>query len=340
MMQLPSDQLKELHTLIDRAKEIMLALPKSPNLDKTATALSFFLALSGKGKQVKIVCPEQMTVEFNQLVGVDKITTSATGGNGRNLIISFPYQEGSIEKVSYNIENDTFNLVIEPREGYPIISSNDMRYSFGGGNVDIIITIGVAILTDLNSLYQNSQDLFATKPIINIDSQNQNQRFGKLNIIDPSVSSVSELGMYLLSQLNLPVDPDIASNLLAGITSGSQNFTSKETSITTFEAATVCLRNGARKSMPNTPHFQPANFQPPQHPAAPKPAFTSYPIPNSPFPKSSGGIKTPQIEPKQSTMSQPHQPPYKQTSSYPKQQPAEAPPDWLKPKIYKGSTLL
>ena len=65
---------------------------------------------------------------------------------GKNLVISFPYQEGSIEKVSYNIENDKFNLVIEPRENYPVITPEMIKYSYGGGNTDLIITVGTSQL--------------------------------------------------------------------------------------------------------------------------------------------------------------------------------------------------
>jgi len=335
MIQTSSEQIREIQTLVAGAKEIMIALPKSPNADKVATALSLFLALSSKGKQVKVVCTDPMTVEFNQLIGVDKITSVTNSGNGRNLIISFPYQEGSIEKVSYNIENDAFNLVIEPREGYPIITPEVVRYSFGGGNIDLIITIGVASLTDLDSIYQSNQDLFASKPIINIDSQNHNQRFGKVNIVDPSVSSVSEMVLYLFSQLNLVISPDIATNFLAGITIGSQNFTSRETSIITFEAASVCLRNGARRGFSTEQ----------QHLVRPKATYTPSPytntMPAQHFARPGISTKVPQTKPKPQGETQftPFQQPKQQSQQKP-QQTTEAPPDWLKPKIYKGSTLL
>lgn len=345
MMQISAEQIREIQTLLDGAKEVLIALPKSPNLDKVATALSLFLALSSKGKQVKAVCSNPMTVEFNQLVGVDKITSVVNGGNGRNLIISFPYQEGSIEKVSYNIENNTFNLVIEPREGYPMITPDVIRYCFGGGNIDLIITIGAASLTDLDSIYQAGQDLFSSKPIVNIDSQNHNQRFGKINIIDPNISSVSELVLYLFSQLNFQIDPDIATNLLSGITSGSQNFTSKETSITTFEAASMCLRNGAKRGFAPS-YFQQIQREPQQRLVRPKPAYpppyaSTMSTPQS-FSKPSINIKMPQTKsklPAEPQLQQPFQQQVNQPQQKPPQTP-EAPPDWLKPKIYKGSTLL
>lgn len=355
MMQVPQDQSHEMQNILEGSKELLIGLPKSPSLDEVAAALSLYLVLSSKGKQVKVVCPSEMTVEFNQLIGVDKITSVVNGGNGRNLVISFPYEEGSIEKVSYNIENATFNLVIEPRENYPLITPDVIRYSFGGGNTDAIITVGISSLSDLDNLYQANQDLFSNKPVINIDIKNNNQRFGKVNLVDPSASSVSELLLYLFSQIGLQLDPDTSTNLLNGITHGSQYFTSQETSISTFEAATICLRNGARKigyqeSAPTSHQAQTSSFFSPtatRQSYPPKPAQTRTQIPAyspSPnqLPRHQTGIKmpTPRTQQSYSTGStqKPSQP--QQTVRQKSQSGSDAPPDWLKPKIYKGSTLL
>lgn len=327
MANISSDQINQARNFLENAKSILIALPGNPTVDGVASALSLYLALSSSGKQVNVVCATAMTVEFNRLVGVDKIGNSLSGSsNGRNLVISFPYQEGSIEKVSYNIENDIFNLVIEPRENYQPITPEMMRYSYSGGTTDLIITIATSRLTDLGSLYNNSQSLFSEKPIINIDYHNHNSLFGKVNIVDPSVSSASELTSSLLSLLGFTTDADIATNLYAGIISGSQNFTSNTTSAFTFETAAICLKNGARKiigeetrSSFSTSTFPPQvqkPFQPSPFPKGPRPF-----APKMQKPKVTSNFQPQQVQPKESTH-------------------PETPPDWLKPKIYKGSTLL
>lgn len=370
MTTLPSDQVAGMRGFIESAADILIALGENPTVDSTASALALYLALSAQGKRVALVCPNQTTVEMSHLVGVDKISSTLSGGsNGKNLVISFPYEEGSIEKVSYNIEGTDFNLVIEPRENYPIITPEMIRYTFSGGNNDTIITINASQLDALQSIFQNNQGTFSEKPIINIDINPQNTRYGKSNIIDPTASSLSELMTNLLSQLGYQMDADIATNLLAGITKGTQNFSSQNTSAATFESAAICLKNGAQKleAAPNFSNYQfpsPAagQFPKPQRPMTNKPVSSP-----SPFPRMQ---TSPQIPKMQQNMNQaPQQPlrkPYNPISQSPPsmqqqqrqqqplsqvqreapasntqaQQKSDAPPDWLKPKIYKGSTIL
>lgn len=336
-MNTSQDQINQIQSLLDQAQEIVVAAPRTPSFDTIAASLALYLVLSARGKRVSVVCPDQMTVEFSHLIGTDKVTNAINGVSGRNLIISFPYQEGSIEKVSYNIENGKFNLVIEPRESYPRITPEMMNYSYSGGKTDFIITVSTPELTDLGVLYSQNEQLFADAAILDIDTSAQNQNYGKVNIIDPSISSVSQLVAGTISQLGLPLDPDSATNLFAGITSASHNFSARQTQASTFETAAFLLRSGAKNiSVPqeNIPSptfprlavkpvgFQKANVSPTTKPAFQSRGFTPRPKQNQPVPGQSQQYvmsPQPQISQKQSS---------------------ETPPDWLKPKIYKSSTLL
>lgn len=315
--------INQARSLLDNAKSILIATHIRPTLDSVAASLSLYLSLSALGKQVSIICPSAMTVEYSHLVGVDKITSELAKSFGKNLVISFPYQEGSIEKVSYNIENDTFNLVIEPREGFPQITQDAVNYAYGNGDTDLIIVIDSPRLTDLDHIYQNNQSLFNAKNIINIDSHNQNTNYGRVNAVDITASSTSEIVLSFLSGLGYKIDPDTASNLLLGLSSGSANFTSQKTTAATFEAAAICLRNGAKKRdgqnsfSDMTDQFAQGQFgnQPKLMPNLPK-MKPQTPFPGAqinPSPNKSGPVNT---SPKQNN---------------------NPPPDWLKPKIYKGS---
>ncbi len=324
MTNISTDLINQTRALLDQSQGALIVLAKNPSLDEVASGISLYLALSSRGKRATIVSPDSMTVEFSHLVGVDKITNSLGSiSNGNNLVISFPYQEGSIEKVSYNIENDTFNLVIEPREGYPTVTSEMIRFSSSGGEVDVIFSIGAQNFSDLDNIYQNNTALFADKPVINIDVNRDNQRFGKINLVDPTASSISELLITLFSSWGINIDADLASNLFAGIVSGSNNFTSNTTTAATFENAAICLKYGAKRGESET--FSPKLPSFPQHPPKMPPTISPKPV------------RPPQINIKQPLQPQPQQHP---SPILQKQSTSEAPPDWLKPKIYKGSTLL
>lgn len=350
----------DIKQILDSSQEILILLRRDPVFDAVSSGLAFFLSLSSSGKRVSIACPSPMTVEFNRLVGIDKVSQSLADG-GRNLIVSFPYVEGSIEKVSYNIENDVFNLVIEPREGYPTITPEKLSYSFGGGTYDCIITIGVTTLAELDSIYFQNQKLFSEKPVVNIDINPANTRFGKINTVEQNYSSYCELVTNLINVLNLRFDADIATNLLAGITYATNNFMSSSSGVSAFETAAILMRSGARRLDVGMPSAQPQpqpyqfptqpSYQPPPPPASPSTLQSQYqqqytqplrqPMQQAQPTQQQTQRPQPQIrlQPQKGQIqpqSQPQQPgPNKQQKKQ-----DQAPPDWLKPKIYKGSTLL
>lgn len=278
------------------AQTVFILLPQNPNLDKIAASLALFLSLKKAGKQVTVACPTEMTVEFSALVGVDRVQTKLAG---RDLTISFDYIEDSIEKVSYNIENNKFNLVIQPKVGFPPLSTDKVSYSYSGGEADLVFTVGARDLKDLGSLYQESKSILEKQPIVAIDNSS-NRQFGKINLVEPNAPSCSEIIAHLISRLGLPVDEDIASNLLLGIERATKNFSSPRVGAATFEAAAFCLRAGARR----TTLRRKLERRPKKK------------VPLKPMPTEVSAAKKPEES---------------------KEKPS---PDWLEPKIYKGNTRI
>lgn len=226
------------------AQSIFVVLPQKLNQDKVAAALSLFLSLQKAGKQVFVFCSRTMTVEYSSLVGVDRIANKI---KGKNLVISFDYLEDSIEKVSYNIENNKFNLVVQPKEGFPPLSTEKVKYTYSGSQADLIFVIGASSFKDLGEIYFENKELFKEGKTVNLNICSGNIQLGKINLVDLNAASFSEVVADLLSRLRLPVNTDIASNLLAGIETATNTFSSPRVGPKTFEAAAFCLRAGARK---------------------------------------------------------------------------------------------
>src|SRR3990167_5001082 len=99
------------------------------------------------------------SVEPTNLAGQDKIQTSLVS-DGDNLVVSFPYTEGSVDKVTYNIEENAFNLIIQPREGSAKLDPKKVSFNYTGGRPDVIITIYTATLNSLGTLYTSNKDQF------------------------------------------------------------------------------------------------------------------------------------------------------------------------------------
>ena len=236
--------INEIQSIIEPASSILVVLPQKVNHDKVASALALYLALTKNNKKVDIVCSRPMTVEFSNLVGVDKVSQSLAGNN---LVISFDYQQDSIEKVSYHIEDNKFNLVVQPKENFPPLSPEKVSYSFAGGQGDAVIVLGAGSFNDLGEIYFKNKDFFDNSQSIVLDIYPNNNQFGKINLVDSEISCYAEMVTNLLVALGLQVDEDIATNLMQGIDRATGIFTSPKVGSDTFEAASLCLRAGARR---------------------------------------------------------------------------------------------
>lgn len=83
-------------------------------------------------------------------------------------------------------------------------------------------------------------------PWLNIDHHESNERFGKINIVDPARPATGELLFELFRHAGWPVTPAIADNLFVAISTDTGSFRFRNTTARTFEVAAELSRLGAR----------------------------------------------------------------------------------------------
>ena len=237
------DQLNALKAKLQEVNSVLITFASVPNQDSIAAALAFYLSLKSSGKKVLVASSNPVTVRDSHLVALDKVKTDI-GGN--NLVITLNVPEDRVDKVTSNTEGGHLNLIINPREGAEPVTEKDIVFGYSGAVADLIIVIGAADLKDVGSLAEKEVELFSKSTIANIS--NQVGSFGAINITDPS-SSNSELVTALLKELALPMDVDIANNLMIGIEAGTDNLSSPNMTADTFEALAVLYRTGARRQV-------------------------------------------------------------------------------------------
>jgi len=230
--------LTQLQQFLNTSKTIFILLPQHLILDNVAAAVSLSLSLEKAGKKASVFCSYPMTVEFSFLVGIDKVKNQL---EGKNLVISFDYIEDSVDKVSYNIENNKFNLVIQSKEGYPPLSSQKVQYSYAGANADLFLVIGADSLKDVGEIYFSNQKALDEGKVVNLE------------VADFQASCYCELVANLIAQLGLPVDEDIATNLLAGLEKETVGFSPEKCGPAAFEAAAFCLKAGGHRPVGRIP---------------------------------------------------------------------------------------
>jgi len=302
---LNNQTLTRLNDIVSKNNSGIIILPNNPLIDAVAAATSLYLGLLKLGKSLALICSSSIK---NDLAASDKIQNNLSL-NGDNLVISFPYSDGTIDKVDYNIKGNNFNLIISPRPGQPKLNPSRVKYSYSGGNFEFIFVIDSPSLNTLGDVYNDNQKQFQGKDIINIDRHLTNGYFGTVNLVEKSSSSISEIVFTILEKLRIELDKDIATNLYAGIAASTNNFTSYSVNADTFETIARLLHAGAVKKSFRKPGLQPTfmssgSFQPTRS-------------------KEISAVKP--IESVEKT-SQPEG--------------SDTPQDWLKPKIFKGGGLI
>lgn len=294
---------------VERYNNIAIAVSNNPSVDQMAASLSLYLSLQSLGKNVTVASPNTPLVEISSLVGVDQVRTSLGAGSG-DLVVSFPYREGEIEKVSYTRDENFLNIVVKAGELGLNFDEKDVRFTQGGAAPELLFVIGAPRVSDLGPLF----DVASLKDtvVVNIDNKAENQGFGDILMVSARLSSLSEIIANLLIALNYKIDLDIAQNLMTGIAAASDNFQSPNTSALAFEMAGILMRSGALRPGAQTV----------QRPAR-----------RDDFIKAQEQlIKQQEVETKEGPRIQP-------TSVVQSDDTLNNPPeDWLEPKIYKGST--
>lgn len=319
-------QIAELKNLLPNAKNILIAVPAGVDIDKLAAGLSLFLTLEATSKQVSIVCDDNILVGQSHLFGIDHVGKTLPSTEGGNLTLTLEGVAASngtvpaLEKLDWFAENSNLNLVFHVLPGQTFQPAKIIP-KYQGSGFDLIFVVGAANLNALGNIYTQNQNAFSGTHVVDIDTQTSNSSFGQTNVLDSNTSSVSEVMVNLISDLGYSLDADKASNLLVGIFDATDNLSDSKVTADTYMAVANCLRVGGKKpSAAPTPTYDLSALMPkttqPQIPSIP-----DYMIP--PVVSSSDN-----------------------SQASPEERPAgegviseTVEPEWLTPKIFKGTSI-
>lgn len=342
-------QLGDLGNQLAQAQSVLIALPSQITVDKLAAGLVLHLALKNSGKKSYIVTQAQPLVAHGNLYGIGEVTNSLPQGGGGNYIVTLEGvveangQIPSLEKLDWYPDGANLNLVFHTIPGQKFEPKNITPTSQNPGGFELVFVIGASSLNDLGTLYIQNGPVFVNSYLVNIDNNPANGGFGKTNLIDPTAGSISEMMISLMQSLNLNLDADIASNIVAGIYDATANLTNNAKP-DSFTAVAQAMQAGAK--LPSlAPPPQPPLSTPPQPTTVP-PQPTLSPFGTGPAPTSPGaGFDLSKVFGMQETFVSPpvvsggeEKPVGEMAKTVPTEGESPA-PDWLTPKIFKGGSL-
>jgi len=236
--------LTQLTDLVAQANSIFVIFPSTATPDKRAAAEALAASLAAAGKEVRLLSPRQPE-KSRYPESVD--TTILTELGNQNLVLSFAYQPEQVDNVNYHIGEETgrFYLTIKPQKGERPLDPESVEFSYTGAEADLIFTVGVKELVELEQLYMSYEDVYAKVPIISITTHEP--AFATLSINTGSAASVSQEVARLIADLGFSLSADSATQLLYGLEMATRGLASSSVSAETFETVGQLLRQGARR---------------------------------------------------------------------------------------------
>lgn len=229
--------------LIASSEKVLVVTRKLPSADSIGSILAIGIMLEKMGKEVTLVCHGPLLQTLSFLPRHDRIQTSLEGG--KSLVISLDVSKTKVSEFSYDFDENgkRLNIYITPESG--TYDAKEISTRRGGNAYDVIITLDCPDLAFLGPVYHDAAGVFYNTPIIAIDHNKNNARYGEVNIVLPQCASTAEVIYRLLEQAGSKyMDTNVATCLLAGIIAGTQSFQSPETTPGSFAVAAKLVEAG------------------------------------------------------------------------------------------------
>lgn len=245
-------QLTELKNVLPASKKILIALPANASIDQLSAGLGLFLTLEASGKEVGVVSDDNIRVGQSHLFGVDHVQKTLPSTDGGNLTLILEGVAASdntvpaLEKLDWYAEGNNLNLVFHVLPGQTFQPARIVP-KYQGSGFNLIFVVGAFNLNALGVVYSANSQAFSGTHVVNIDNQVANTNFAATNVVDTNASSVSEVMTNVITDLGFVLDADSASNLLAGIFEATGNLINSRVTADTYMAVAQCLRVGGRK---------------------------------------------------------------------------------------------
>ncbi|HEY5442825.1 MAG TPA: hypothetical protein VIJ68_04765 [Candidatus Saccharimonadales bacterium] len=232
--------------LIERLKSannVLVTVSRNPSVDQLASCIGLTLFLNKQGKHAAAVFSGQVpsTLEFLQPdETIEKNTDSL-----RDFIIAL--DKSKADKLRYKVEDNVVRIFITPYK--TSISQDDLEFSEGDFNVDVVVALGVRQQEDLDEAIVAHGRILHDATVASLNTA-PDGGLGSINWYDPQSSSLSELVTYLVEALDPEqLDNQIATALLTGIVSETERFSNDKTSSQTMSASAALMSAGANQQL-------------------------------------------------------------------------------------------
>jgi nanoRNase/pAp phosphatase (c-di-AMP/oligoRNAs hydrolase) len=239
----PNQQLSD---KIKSSSNILITVAKNPSIDALASAIALTLALDKLEKHATAVFSGDIPKAINFLE--PEKTFEDNADSLRDFVISL--DKDKADRLRFKPDGDMVRIYITPYKTK--LSADDLSFSDGEFNIELVIAIGVDDRSELDDAIASHGRILHSATTATIKLGDQKDALGTISWQDSNASSYSEMVDSLVTSLSDNkdfVDSQIATAILTGLVSATDQFRNAKTSASVMTVAADLMGKGANQQL-------------------------------------------------------------------------------------------
>ena len=229
---------------IAEAQNILIALSSDPSVDELSAAIGLSLYLDKLGKRATAIYSGSTPNALEFLKPEE--TFESTADSLQDFVIALNKEKA--DHLRYKLDGDYVKIYITPYKSR--IDSDDLDYSYGDFNIDLVLALDVANGIDLDAALREHGRIMHDAVIVNITTGAPG-KLGEIEWSDKAASSVSEMAAKLSYGIkgDAVIEKEEATAFLTGIVAATSRFSNAKTTPDTMKIASRLMESGADQQL-------------------------------------------------------------------------------------------
>ncbi len=231
---------------IKNHSNILVSVSTDPSVDELSAALGLTVMLNNLDKRATSVFSGAIPPAINFLEPEKTFEDSAD--SLRDFIIAL--DKNKADHLRYKVEGNVVKIFITPYR--TTLSQNDLEFSQGDYNVDLVIALGVNDQGNLDKALEAHGKILHDATVMTITTGDTPSSLGSLDWHNPTASSLCEMVASLADGLKEDqplLDQQTSTALLTGIVSATDRFSNDRTSSLVMTIAAQLMAAGANQQL-------------------------------------------------------------------------------------------
>lgn len=231
---------------IKNSTNILVTVSSSPTVDELSAALGLTSMLNGLKKHATAVVSGDVPPAITFLE--PSKTFEGTVDSLRDFIIALDKEKA--DHLRYKVEGDVVKIFITPYR--TTISQDDLEFSQGDYNVELVLALGVKDKDNLDKALQAHGKILHDATVATLSCGETPSELGQIDWFEPNASGLSEMLVSMSEALKADkpiLDEQIATAFLTGIVASTDRFSNNRTSSKVMTMAAQLMAAGANQQL-------------------------------------------------------------------------------------------